>query len=249
MRVWSPETGGDDYDLQIAFDEYLVGTDMLVDMAPASDTAVLLNVGDNFHSDIPENKTRKSGNHLNVDGRMAKVFRTVIDARRYKIDRLLEKHNKVIVREVTGNHDEILSMGFIEALKGYYHNEPRVQIEDSPNAFWYYQHGKVLIGATHGDKAKVARMPLLMATDCPKQWGETEHRHIYTGHLHHMERWEDAGAVVEMLRTMAARNEYEHSHGYRSKRDMMCRVFHKEYGELQTHRITPAMLGVIGKDY
>jgi hypothetical protein len=237
MRVWGPETDGTDYDLGIALEEYMGAVEYLVNCSPETEVGICLNVGDNFHSDNPENKTRRSGHNLNVDGRLSKVFATVLEARRYKIDSMLKKHEKVVVREVYGNHDEVLCMGFTQALKGYYHNEPRVIIEDSPNAFWYYSFGKVLLGATHGDKTKIKDLPLLMANDVPELWGQSLHRHMYTGHQHHLERMEDGGVVVEMLRTLAARNEFEHSYGYRAGRDMMMRLFHKEHGEVVTQRL------------
>jgi hypothetical protein len=237
LRVWGPETDGTDYDLAIAMDEYKGAIDYLVGCAPKTEVGICLNVGDNFHSDNPENKTRRSGVHLNVDGRLAKVFKTVIEARAYKIDAMLQKHNEVIVREVYGNHDDVLCMGFTQAIKSYYRNEPRVIVEDSPNAFWYYPFGKVLLGATHGHMVKLKDMPLLMANDVPKLWGESTFRHVYTGHHHHMERMEMEGVVVELLRTLAARTEWEHGSGYRAGRDMMMRLFHREYGEVVTQRL------------
>lgn len=250
MRVWGPETGGTSYDLNIAKREYYAAVDYLVDHAPETGTAISLNVGDNFHSDNPENKTRRSGHDLNVDGRIAKVFQTVLEARCYKIDRMLSKHDTVVVRELPGNHDPVLSIGFVKALAAYYRNEPRVRVIDSPSVWWHYQHGAVMFGTTHGDGAKVKDMPLLMATDEPAMWGATRFRHCYTGHMHHLERWELPGCVVEMLRTLAARNEYEHHAGFRSGRDMLLRVYHKEYGEVHSHRLgveyIRAMLGDAG---
>lgn len=237
MRVWHEETGDASYDLDIALKEYYAATDYLVSQALPAQEALLLNIGDNFHADGPENLTRRSGNALQVDGRLAKVFRTVVQARRYRIDRCLEKHHTVRVREVLGNHDEVLGMGFTQALKGYYHNEPRVIIEDSPREFWYHRFGKVLFGATHGHKVKIADLPSIMACDRPEDWGVTKHRHFYIGHQHHMERLEMRGVVAEMLRTLAARNEFEDSHGYRSTRDMMVRCFHREFGEVTTVRM------------
>lgn len=238
MRVWGPETNGEHYDLAIALDEYYRATDWLVKQAPVSDTALILNVGDNFHVDNPENVTRRTGNHLQADGRLPKLFEAVIQARRYRVTKLLQKHNRVIMRDVAGNHDEIMTIGFRAAMKAYYSDDPRVTVEDTPNEFWYFQHGRCLFGATHGHKAKINTMIPCMAADVPELWGKTEFRHFYTGHMHHLERWEEVGGIVEMLRTLAARNEFEHGHGYRSKRDMICRVYHKDFGEVTTHRLS-----------
>ena len=234
MRVWGEETGGESYDLDIAMREYRAATDYLVGAAPPASEALVLNIGDLFHADNPESRTRRSGHSLQVDGRLPKVFRTVLEARAYRIDRCLEKHKVVRVREVIGNHDEVMGLGFTQALKAYYRNEPRVIIEDSPREFWYYRFGQCLFGATHGHKLKLDDMGMCMATDVPDLWGATKHRHFYTGHQHHLTRKETRGVIVEMLRTLAARNEFEDSHGYRSGQEMLMRVYHQEYGEVAT---------------
>lgn len=248
MKVWGPETDGTHYDLKIAQREYYAAIDWLVDRAPEASVGIALNVGDNFHSDRPENVTPRSGHHLNVDSRLGKVFQTVLEARAYKVERMLEKHDRVIVREVYGNHDPVLCLGFTKALVAYYRNEPRVEVVDSPNSWWHYEHGLVMLGTTHGDRCKIKDMPLLMATDAPAVWGRTRFRHCYTGHQHHLERWEEPGCVVEMLRTLAARNEYEHMSGYRSGREMMMRVFHKRYGEVLTHRLGVELVHALLED-
>lgn len=248
MRVWGPETDGTDYDLKIAYEEYTTAIDYLASVAPPAAEAISLNIGDNFHSDNPENQTRKSGHNLNVDGRLSKVFDTVRDARVYKIEKLLEKHQKVTVVEIPGNHDDVMSMAFRKALRAYYRNEPRVVVPDlghmhaNLNTFWYYDFGKVLFGATHGDKVAINQLPILMATDAAELWGKAKHRHCFVGHFHHKQvhrtvHKDQVGATVEMLRTVSPGNEFEHGHGYRSFRDMWTRTYHAEYDDLFTNRI------------
>lgn len=249
MRVWGAETDGTNYDLEIAQQEYYAAVDYLISVATPSAEAISLNIGDNFHSDTPEDRTRRSGHNLNTDGRLSKVFDTVLEARRYKIERMLEKHQKITVVEIPGNHDEVMSMAFRKALRAYYANEPRVEVADLDhhpklNNFWYYHFGSVLFGATHGHEAKFEDMPIIMATDVPDLWGATRHRHIFTGHLHHRRTSvlkptgkDLVGATVEMLRTIAPTNEFEHNNAYRSLRTMFCRTYHKEYGSLFTNEI------------
>lgn len=259
MRVWGPETDGTNYDLQIAYEEYITAIDYLVDVAPPAIEAISLNIGDNFHSDNPENQTRRSGHNLNVDGRLAKVFDTVQRARVYKIEKMLEKHQKVIVVEIPGNHDDVMSMAFRKTLSAYYRNEPRVEIADlgnprqPANTFWYHRFGKVLLGATHGDKVKPVDLPILMATDRPDLWGPTEVRHCFIGHFHHKQVHrvvgkDHVGATVEMLRTIAPGNEFEHGHGYRARREMWARTYHAEHGELFTNHIGGSALQYLNGD-
>ena len=243
MRVWAPEADVD-YDLSIAFEEYQHAVDYLVSTASPAAVGVCLNIGDNFHSDNPENVTRKSKNPLQVDGRLAKVYETVVKARAYKIDQMLTKHERVISVEIPGNHDEVLTMAFRATMHAYYRDLENVEIADTRSGFWYGRFGKLLFGAVHGDKVRFEQLPILMATDVPKLWGATKFRTFFTGHQHHLRtgvartRQDEIGCLVEMLRTLAPRNEYEHSHGYRAPREMFARTYHVKHGELFTNHIS-----------
>ena len=81
-----------------------------------------------------------------------------------------------------------------------------------------------------------------MACDRAKDWGETEHRFIYHGHIHHSSISEHPGVLVESFRTLAAKDAWHSSSGYRSGRDMKCIIHHKEYGEISRHTCNVAMI-------
>jgi hypothetical protein len=69
-----------------------------------------------------------------------------------------------------------------------------------------------------------------MASDRPKQWGETEHRHFLTGHVHHTKQQEFRGVFAESFNTLAAGDAWHKASGYRSTRQMQRLDFHQEYG-------------------
>ena len=52
-------------------------------------------------------------------------------------------------------------------------------------SFQYFTFGKNLIGVTHGDTAKMPDLGSIMATDRPREWGDSIHRYWLTGHVHH----------------------------------------------------------------
>jgi hypothetical protein len=114
-----------------------------------------------------------------------------------------------------------------------YEREPRVHIDTSPAKFHKYRFGKCLIAATHGDTIKITELALLMAVDWPEDWAETEHRHWYTGHIHHDTLKELPGCIVETFRTLAPRDAWHAAQGYRSGRDLKLDVWHREYGYSQ----------------
>lgn len=236
MYAWADESG-EDFDLNIATTDLKNATDRLVEIAPASHEAVLLNLGDFFHSDNMEGKTRRSGNVLDVDTRWSRVLSMGVETMIHLIRRMLEKHERVTVRNNIGNHDEHSSIMLAVALQAFFRQNKRVRIDTSPSPFWYVQHGEVLIGSTHGDRTKPADLPQIMATDRPIAWGESKYRYWYTGHIHHHTRHEFRGCQVESFRTLAASDAWHHGEGYRSGRDMHCIVHHKRQGDLERHRV------------
>ena len=240
MYAWWQDAGAD-FDLEIAERLTCGAIDRLINSGPASETALLLNLGDMFHADNQKN-TSQSGHQLDVDGRWAKVQQVGLRATIHCIRRLLEKHQKVIFRINRGNHDGHSSYALALMISCYFHDEPRVHVDLSPSPVWYYHFGKVLIGSTHGDTIKGADMVSIMAADKPKEWGESAHRYWYAGHVHHEDKKEYRGGVVEYFRTLAARDAWHEGQGYRAGRDMRLIVLHKEHGEVERHRCDLSIL-------
>jgi hypothetical protein len=240
LHSWWAEAG-EDFDLKIAERLMCAAIDRLVAIAPASETALLLNLGDMFHADNQKNESQ-SGHKLDVDGRWAKVQQIGLKAMLYCIRRLLEKHLRVILRINRGNHDGHSAYALALMISCYFHDEPRVEVDLSPSFTWYLQFGQVFIGSTHGDTIKGPDMPAIMAADCPEQWGATKHRYWYVGHVHHQDIKEYRGATVEYFRTLAARDAWHAGQGYRAGRDMRLIVHHREHGEVERHRADIGML-------
>ena len=89
---------------------------------------------------------------------------------------------------------------------------------------------------------------MIMATDRQKDWGETDYRYWWTGHIHHDSVKEFAGVKCESFRVLAHVDAYAANAGYRSGRDMKAIILHKEYGEVGRHIINPKMLGDMRND-
>lgn len=236
MYAWSDETG-QDFDLDIAEKLLTAAVGHLVECCPPAKTALIVNVGDFFHADNMDNQTMRSGNALDVDTRWAKVLRVGIRAMRTCIELCLAKYKFVYVINEIGNHDDHSSQMLTIALAMFYENNPRVIFDESPARFHYFRFGKNLIGVTHGDNTKLEALGPIMATDRPTDWGETEHRYWYTGHIHHRRLLEFPGCTAESFRTLAARDAWHAGKGYRSGRDMTAIVLDAEDGEVERHRV------------
>lgn len=241
LHSWGQETGAD-FDLKKAEELNCSAFDRLVSCAPDSETALICEVGDLLHADNNSNRTPASGNALDVDSRHSKVMMVAARMIRHMIGKALTKHNKVIFWGIRGNHDPHSSFAICLVLAAFYENEPRVVIDLSPGAYKYLKFGKVLLGSVHGDGAKPADMPIIMATDRAKDWGETIFRYIYTGHIHHETRKEIMGCIVESLRTLAAPDAWHNWAGYRAGRDMKAFVHHKDFGEIERHTASVGMV-------
>ena len=241
MYAWGRQTGGS-YDLNIAERMHCEAMDRSVAGAPPSERALILNMGDFFHADNNTNMTPRSGNILDTDTRWERVMQIGLRAMVYMIMSALSKHQEVVVRNVKGNHDPHASFALALALDAFFRNEPRVIIDLSPVEYWYYRHGKVLIGATHSAKCKIEKLPLIMAHDRPQDWGETTHRYFHGGHVHHDNLDEFPGCVVEQHRTLAAPDSFSHGAGYRSGRSMKHVVYHREHGEVERYICDMSMI-------
>lgn len=241
MYSWAEETG-DNFDLATAERLTKGAIDRLVSVAPAAHTGLLLQIGDMFHADDSSNQTPASGHALDVDTRYQKVMLAGVRSMVYTIRRMLEKHAQVVAQMLPGNHDPHSSYALSMCLAAYFENEPRVTIDLAPGLFKYIRHGDVLIGAHHGHKVKPADLPLLMAVDKPVDWGQTKHRYVYIGHIHHDTVKEVGGVRVESLRTLAGKDAWHAGMGYRAGRDMRLIVHHKLHGEIERHTCGASML-------
>lgn len=233
LHSWKPETG-EDFDLKIAEALTFGAIDRLVSRAPSAGVGLLLNLGDYFHADDSRNRTPASGNPLDVDGRFQKVASVGFRAMVRCIERMLETHEKVIVRNNPGNHDPHQARMLNIAVEARFHDNPRVLVDPSPSSFFYYRFGKTLIGSTHGDGAKLADLPLIMANDVPQEWAAAQYRVWHVGHVHHNQKLAQkdlTGCEVETHRTLAAGDAWHRHQGYRALRDMKVISYHREHGE------------------
>lgn len=236
MYAWAAETG-QDYDIDIAARRAMDGVSALVAQSQPSETAVILVLGDYFHADNQKNVTPGHGHQLDVDGRRPKVYRAGAELLMRVVDRVLSKHARARLVIIPGNHDPDSALTLTVALSIFYGANARVEVDDGPNAVWYHRFGRVLLGATHGHTMKPDRMAMMLATDRAEDWGRTDHKHFFFGHVHHMTALEVGPVVVESFNTPAGRDAHAHSSGYRSGQAMHAITFHRTDGEIGRHRV------------
>lgn len=236
LLAWGQETG-EDYDLEIGSKRLLYCAAKLISRTPPSDEAIILNLGDWQHSDDGRNETPQSGNRLDVDGRYQKVLSTGIRLMMDVIELALQKHKKVTVRNLPGNHDPHSSVALTVALDAFYHNEPRVTIDTDPSEFFFRRFGQTLIGANHGHRMKPADMAMTLAVRCREDWGLAKYKHFMFGHIHNITAKEVAGVLVESFRTLAGKDGWSHAKGFTSGQSLTSITYDIEGGEDERHMV------------
>jgi hypothetical protein len=235
MRADARETKARDYDTKIASNDMLEAIEYLVDAAPASEQALLVNVGDFIHAN-GSSGTTFGGTKLDVDTRIEVVLEIAAQTFLYAIDKLLTKHKSCVVVMARGNHDSDTAIALALILKFYYSKEPRVTILDPHGFFHTVQFGKNLLAVHHGDKVKAVKLGAILPKMLPEQWSSTVYRKWLVGHIHHQNAIEtDNGVFVEAFGTLAPPDSWHAGAGYGSSSVMNQVVFHRDGGEVLRH--------------
>lgn len=231
LKVWSPETGDDNYDIEISKTLLFNAVDTLAELASDASTGILVNLGDFMHANNLKNETG-SGNHtLDVDTRMGKAIQAVGQLYKRIVSRMLEVHDEVWIVNVRGNHDPDASLWLNEMVKMYWENEPRVKILDNYNKFIWFEWGETLVVMHHGDKINPQRMLEHITRLLYKEWGRCRHKLCWTGHIHHKQAQELGGLLWESWSVLAPPDSYHSAHGFGATRSMSCVILDKNFGE------------------
>jgi len=137
----------------------------------------------------------------------------------------------VRVVTVLGNHDFERSFYLGELLEATFFNDERVDVINNGNERNYITFGKNLIAYTHGDKVKPQDLPLIMATEVPVEFSQSNTRSWRLGHLHKHMKDEYRGIEVEYLPALCGSDEWHKAMGYYSDRKAMAYVWDYEGGK------------------
>lgn len=236
LLAWGKESGAD-WDISIGREIIQTTVAQLISQSRNSKTAILLNLGDFFHADDHKNMTPRSGHILDVDSRYMKMIETGVDLMVSLIEMALTKHEKIIVRNLPGNHDLTACVALTVALSAYYRNNKRVVIDTDPSEFFFYSFGTTLIAGNHGHRLKPVDMAIKMACEKPKEWGNSKYRYFYFGHIHHDSVKEVGNVRCESFQTIVAKDAHAANGGYMSGRSMTAITIHETRGEIGRHKV------------
>jgi hypothetical protein len=233
---WAAETG-QDYDLKIAETDYRNAVEDLLRGAAAYNVAeILFLIGSDLaHVDSQANTTT-AGTPQDVDGRYAKIVETISAAVVEAIG-LAVQIAPVRALLVEGNHGRQTEYHIARYASAYFRNHPDVTIDYSMQPRKYHRYGTTLIGLAHGDKERRSELPIIMATEKPKEWAETTCREWLLGHEHRSKVSHStpvdgqSGVTVRTLRALTATDAWHHSKGYfANDRAAECYLYREDTG-------------------
>lgn len=236
MMAWGRETG-EDWDTAKASERLRDWVRRCIASSPASSRAVILDVGDTTHANDQTNQTPQSHHGLDVDTRFYKTMTTACEALGAATEAALAKHEQVTVVILPGNHNRDSYIGLRLGLFYRFRDNPRVSIYNAPGEFWVEQFGNAMVAAHHGDKAKAERIVMFLADQHHAIWGQTKHRFLWTGHLHHHKSADIGGVQWEQLRALTARDAYSVANAYSARAQLQAVTLHRSEGEVQRVKI------------
>lgn len=240
--AWNEETGRGDYDLAISerlIEDWFAAA---IALAPASDTAILAQLGDLVHWDGFESVTPTSRHVLDGDSRFDKMVWAAIRVFRKVVRMLLQKHRHVHILMCDANHDPASESWMRGWMDAFYEEEPRVTVDRSAGTYYAYQHGDVSLFFHHGHRRKIANIDSVFAGQYREMYGATKHSYAHLGHLHSDELRSTNLMKVERHETLAAPDAYAANGGWLSGRSAKVITYHKSHGEVGRLTLTPGMV-------
>ena len=229
---------GEAYDSEIAVQRVMEGVLGLIDKAKGFNLSrILFCIGnDVLHIDNVYGSTTK-GTHQDTDGKWWEHYEIALELY-VKCIEILRKIAPVDVIHSMSNHDYQSGFHLANSLKAWFRNCPEINIDAGVSHRKYYKFGSSLIGLEHGDGAKMADLPLLMAQEQPKMWADTKYRYWYLHHIHHKvkHKWLDAkdyiGASCEYLRSPSSADSWHSRKGFCSQKAVEGFVHEKDNGQV-----------------
>lgn len=224
---------GDEYNSNIAVKRVKDGVKELIRYSyPYNVEKIVLILGnDILHTDTPK-RTTTSGTPQDTDGMWYDNFLLARDLYIDVIEQLMAVADVHVIHNVS-NHDYMTGWMLSQTIYSWFRKSKNVTFDIDMRHRKGYVYGSNLICTTHGDGAKEADLPLLMAREFKKEWAETEHHYIYKHHVHHKTAKEYMGVTVETSRSASGADSWHHRNGYQhAKKAIEAYLHHPSNGQV-----------------
>ena len=213
-KIASELETGQSYDTQEAVIRVIKGVNGILNKVkgfPINKICLVLG-NDILHYDTP-NKTTK-GTLVDSDGLMWYELFLMAKKLYVEVIETLLKIAPVHCVYCPSNHDYQSGFYLAQLIQTHFKNCQDVSFDVSPAYRKYVGYESNLLGFSHGDKGKANELPLIMATECPKLWGNCNRRYIYLHHFHSKRSNDIVSVCVETMRSPSPPDSWHHSNGY-----------------------------------
>ena len=183
-----------------------------------------------FHIDTPQATTTK-GTPQDTDGTFAQIFSEGCQLFIDFVEMLRTFGPQINLIFMPGNHDRTASLGLMTLLKHMYKEAEDVVCSAPLTDRQYMTYGSSLICITHGDGCRATDLPGIMAYEAAADWGEAEHRMVFSGHLHHQQVKEHKGVMLYQMPSLSGTDRWHHRKGFvGSKRVLSAYIIDRDKG-------------------
>lgn len=228
---------GDEYNTQIAEKRIMEGVQGILNKVQGFKVTQILFISgnDKLHVDTPKNTTT-GGTHQDTHLMWYDAYRLAVKIERKVLEMLLQVA-PVHYQYDPSNHDYQTGFFMAQTIEAWFSKCEGMTFDVSIAHRKYFRYSSNLIASTHGDGAKEADLPLLMAHEAQKDWSECKHRYVYTHHIHHKKSKDYMSVCVESLRSPSGTDSWHHRNGYQhAPKAIEGYLHHPEHG--QVARIT-----------
>jgi len=224
---------GDAYNVEIATKRVLDGVSGIINKANGFNIDQILFIAGNdiLHTDSAK-RTTTSGTPQDTDGMFYENFLCAKKLYIEVIELLMQVADIHFVFNPS-NHDYQSGFFLADVIQSWFRLSKNITFDCSIAHRKYYKYGSNLIGSTHGDGAKPQDLPMLMAVEAKDMWADTNHKYVYSHHLHHKVSKDFIGVTVESLRSPSGTDSWHHRNGYQhATKAVEGFIHHKEFGQV-----------------
>jgi len=137
------------------------------------------------------------------------------------------------------NHARYSTFYLGDAVACYYARDKYVTVDAEPSPYKYHQHGRVLLGFNHGDRAKPQKLQSQMAHDRPEAFASALVREWHMGHWHKtvLEDFE-SGVLFRRMPSLSGKDSWHLGEGHTGQKAAVGMIWSPE-GLLGTVQFTP----------
>jgi hypothetical protein len=204
---------------------------------------IVFPIGNDFFNANDEKNTTVKGTPQDSLFDWKDSFSKGVELIRWCVDYMLQAGKPVDLITVYSNHDATKLFYLSKCIELIYAGNENVTIDLQGVQRKYSIYGANLFGFAHGDKEKTAALPLLMATERRKDWGNVSNCFWFLGDKHHEKTFmfkkslDMPSVEVHWLRAVATSDNWHYQSGYIGiPKTAYCYIFDIKHGLTTTHR-------------